>query len=58
MIELETTEDGFWRATLNRPDKANSVTRAMLGELAEIAERAHGVAKVFVLTGRWFGSIR
>ena len=49
---IEVTKDGaLWQVRLNRPDKANSLTKAMLQELAEIAEAANGVAKVFVLTG-------
>ena len=50
MIRLDRTGD-LWRVTINRPDKANSLTRAMLTELAEIAEEAHGKARAFVLTG-------
>ena len=50
MIRLDRT-GVLWRVTINRPDKANSLTRAMLTELAEIAEEAHGKAKAFVLTG-------
>ena len=49
MIEL-TKEGGLWTVTLNRPDKANSLTGAMLGELAEIAEAA-GEARALILTG-------
>jgi len=37
MIEL-TREGGLWLVTLARPDKANSLTAAMLERLAEIAE--------------------
>ena len=49
MIEL--TKDGdLWVARINRPDKANSLTHAMLSELADIAEAARE-ARVFVLTG-------
>ena len=49
MIEL--TKDGdLWVARINRPDKANSLTHAMLSELADIAEAATE-ARVFVLTG-------
>ncbi|WP_050930995.1 enoyl-CoA hydratase/isomerase family protein [Aestuariivita boseongensis] len=49
MIEL--TKDGdLWVARINRPDKANSLTHAMLSELADIAEAARD-ARVFVLTG-------
>ena len=50
MIELHK-DAGFWRVTLNRPEKANSLTRAMLTELVEIAEAAQGRASVFVITG-------
>ena len=51
MIAL-SIEDGLWTVTLNRPEKANSLTRAMLLELEAIAKRAavEG-ARVFVLTG-------
>ncbi|MEV8467227.1 enoyl-CoA hydratase/isomerase family protein [Fluviibacterium sp. DFM31] len=50
MIDL-TREGDLWTVTLNRPDKANSVTPEMLARIAEIAEEARGRAKVFVLTG-------
>ena len=50
MIEL-VKEDGLWIVTINRPDKANSLTEAMLTELAEIAEAAHQ-AKALILTGK------
>ncbi|MCE8538566.1 enoyl-CoA hydratase/isomerase family protein [Ruegeria pomeroyi] len=50
MIELEK-EDGLWTVTLNRPDKANSLTVAMLERLVEIAETA-GEARALILTGR------
>lgn len=43
MIEV-SREGGFWRVCVNRPDKANSVTRAMLVDLAEVAEAAAGEA--------------
>lgn len=52
MIEL--TKTGIhWIATINRPDKANSLTRDMLAELADIAEAAE-VAQVpaLILTGK------
>ena len=49
MIEL-SKEGALWIATINRPDKANSLTEAMLTELAEIAEAAVE-ARVFILTG-------
>lgn len=50
MINL-TKEDGVWTVTINRPDKANSLTKAMLEELAQIAQDAAGDARVLVLTG-------
>lgn len=49
MIELNK-EDGLWIVTINRPDKANSLTEAMLTELAEIAESA-GDSRALILTG-------
>lgn len=51
MIDI-TKEGGVWTATLNRPDKANSLTRAMLEDLSQAAEAAaREAARVFVLTG-------
>ena len=50
MIELEKDGD-LWIACLNRPEKANSLTEAMLTELAEIAEAAQE-ARALILTGR------
>ena len=50
MIELEK-EGGLWTLTINRPEKANSLTRDMLVRLAEIAEEAVE-AKVLILTGK------
>jgi len=49
MIRLQK-DDGLWIATIDRPDKANSLTGAMLEELAEIAEAAQA-AKALILTG-------
>lgn len=49
MIEL-SREDGLWTVTINRPDKANSLTAAMLGDLCDIAESA-GDARALILTG-------
>ncbi|MBK1634243.1 enoyl-CoA hydratase/isomerase family protein [Rhodovulum adriaticum] len=52
MIEIERAE-GRWTVIINRPDKANSLTRDMLSGLADLAEEAarENVA-AFVLTGR------
>jgi enoyl-CoA hydratase/carnithine racemase len=44
-------EDGLWTVTIDRPEKANSLTRAMLSELADIAAAAAGEARVLILTG-------
>ncbi len=49
---IEVAWDGaLCRVTLNRPDKANAVTRGMLEGVAEAAETAAGRARAFVLTG-------
>ncbi len=51
MIRL-AVEGGLWTVTLDRPEKANSLTGAMLGELAGIAERAGwDGARALILTG-------
>ncbi len=50
MIELDRAGD-IWTVTINRPDKANSLTHAMLVELADIMEEAQA-ARVVILTGR------
>lgn len=50
MIDL-AKEDGVWTVTLNRPDKANSLTAAMLDELANIMEDAQ-TARAVILTGK------
>ncbi|NNE53691.1 MAG: enoyl-CoA hydratase/isomerase family protein [Sulfitobacter sp.] len=49
MIDL-SREAGVWTVTINRPDKANSLTHAMLTELAEIMEEAQS-ARAVILTG-------
>ena len=49
MITLDQ-QGGLWRITLNRPEKANALTGAMLQELAEIAEAAQQ-ARGFIITG-------
>lgn len=50
MIRLARNE-GIWKVTLARPDKANSLTGAMLGELRDIAREAAGSARALILTG-------
>lgn len=51
MIDLKI-DGGLWTVTLNRPDKANSLTKAMLEELTTLTRRAAAEgARVFVLTG-------
>lgn len=49
MIRCDKT-DGIWTVTIDRPDKANSLTLAMLTELAEIMEAATEASAV-ILTG-------
>ncbi len=49
MIGLEK-DGGTWTVTINRPDKANSLTGAMLEELCEIAEAAKD-SRILILTG-------
>ncbi|MDG3041079.1 enoyl-CoA hydratase/isomerase family protein [Roseicyclus marinus] len=46
-------EDGLWTVTLNRPDKANSLTAAMLSQLADIVMEAtvDPHIKALILTG-------
>ncbi|MCB1400711.1 MAG: enoyl-CoA hydratase/isomerase family protein, partial [Rhodobacteraceae bacterium] len=44
--------DGLWTITIDRPDKANSLTRAMLEEIDALAARAGAEgARVLVLRG-------
>ncbi len=50
MIRLER-EGALWLVTLERPDKANALTREMLTRLADIAEAAAGEARALILTG-------
>lgn len=50
MIDV-TKEGGVWTVTINRPDKANSLTKTMLEELDQIAQDAAGDARVLLLTG-------
>lgn len=49
MIDL-TTRDDVWRVTINRPEKANSLTLQMLENLTQIAQDAQR-ARGFVITG-------
>ena len=49
MITL-TKQGALWRITLNRPEKANALTVAMLRELVEIAEAAQQV-RGLIITG-------
>lgn len=57
MIHFAKENSGLWVVTIDRPEKANSLTEAMLGELAEIAESA-GDAKavIFTATGSVFSA--
>lgn len=51
MIGVET-EGGLWILRLNRPEKANALTRAMLLTLADTVERATAEgARALILTG-------
>jgi enoyl-CoA hydratase/carnithine racemase len=50
VIDLCKDDSGLWVVTINRPDKANSLTKAMLEELADIASDAKE-ARALVLTG-------
>jgi enoyl-CoA hydratase/carnithine racemase len=49
MIRLEQEND-IWTVIIDRPDKANSLTHAMLSELADIMESAQ-TARAVILTG-------
>lgn len=50
MISCDRSGD-IWTVTIDRPDKANSLTHAMLTELAEVMEAAQ-VARAVILTGK------
>lgn len=50
MIKLDKS-DGLWTVTINRPEKANSLTAEMLEDLAGIAEEAQD-ARALILTGK------
>lgn len=49
MIRLDK-DAGVWTVTIDRPDKANSLTPAMLADLADIAQQATA-ARALILTG-------
>jgi len=51
VIALERS-GALWRIVIDRPDKANALTRDMLADVARIARDARGRAQVLVLTGR------
>ena len=51
MIELDQRED-IWTLTINRPDKANSLTSEMLADLIQVVKRADkAVLRALILTG-------
>lgn len=50
MIEV-SKGDAIWVITINRPEKANSLTRRMLKDLAIAVEAAAGEAQAIILTG-------
>ncbi|MAQ83274.1 MAG: enoyl-CoA hydratase [Maritimibacter sp.] len=50
MIRLDR-DGALWTVTLDRPDKANALTKPMLAELAGIAADAAGQAQALILTG-------
>ena len=50
MIRVDR-DAGLWTVTLDRPDKANALTRTMLRDLADLARAARAEARVLVLTG-------
>jgi 2-(1,2-epoxy-1,2-dihydrophenyl)acetyl-CoA isomerase len=59
MSEMIRTErrDGWWKITLNRPDKLNAVNEAMLGELLSVLEAAAAdpLCRALLLTGEGRG---
>lgn len=52
MIDVQN-ENGLWRVTLNRPDKANALSPDMLRGVAAAARKAHSDPELrsFILTG-------
>lgn len=56
MIDVDHT-DGIWTITLNRPDKANSLTEAMLQDLVDTVRDARDVpALIFTGKGKVFSA--
>lgn len=43
--------EGVWKITLDRSDKANSLTRAMLADLRDAVRAANGETRALILTG-------
>lgn len=50
MIDV-SKDDAIWIIKINRPEKANSLTRRMLRDLALAVEAAAGEAQAIILTG-------
>jgi len=50
MIDLQK-KGNLWIVTLNRPGKANALTKTMLGRLTEITNEAQAEAHALILTG-------
>ena len=50
MIRVARNED-LWKITLDRPEKANSLTGAMLAEIRDTVREASDQAKALILTG-------
>ena len=50
MIRVARNED-LWKITLDRPEKANSLTGAMLAQIRDTVREASGQAKALILTG-------
>jgi enoyl-CoA hydratase/carnithine racemase len=44
-------EGAVWTVTIDRPDKANSLTKAMLADLRDLARAAAGGPNALILTG-------
>ncbi|MFY0595331.1 MAG: enoyl-CoA hydratase/isomerase family protein [Cognatishimia sp.] len=51
MIHLDKEDNGLWIVTIDRPEKANSLTEEMLSTLADIAEHA-AEARAVIFTGK------